>query len=93
MEIGQKSSVHMASVSSHLLRSCCFNLCIICTTLYQSHNNVEHRSVPFCQVETNPTLPVFADSPENNDANIKKIAAQILEKRAYVCAHPLDRTF
>uniref|UniRef100_A0A8C5C521 Acyl-CoA dehydrogenase family, member 9 n=1 Tax=Gadus morhua TaxID=8049 RepID=A0A8C5C521_GADMO len=32
-------------------------------------------------------------APENNDASIKKIAEQILEKRAYVCAHPLDRTF
>ncbi|CAL8336405.1 unnamed protein product [Lota lota] len=32
-------------------------------------------------------------APENNDANIKKIAQQVLEKRAYVCSHPLDRTF
>uniref|UniRef100_A0A672T3K6 Acyl-CoA dehydrogenase family member 9, mitochondrial-like n=1 Tax=Sinocyclocheilus grahami TaxID=75366 RepID=A0A672T3K6_SINGR len=33
------------------------------------------------------------DSPENNDANIKKIAQEVLAKRAYVCSHPLDRTF
>ncbi|XP_028854081.1 complex I assembly factor ACAD9, mitochondrial [Denticeps clupeoides] len=33
------------------------------------------------------------NSPENNDANIKKIAMDILEKRAYICSHPLDRTF
>lgn len=32
-------------------------------------------------------------SPENNDANIKKIAQQVLENRAYVCSHPLERTF
>ncbi|KAM3878111.1 complex I assembly factor ACAD9, mitochondrial [Diretmus argenteus] len=32
-------------------------------------------------------------SPENDDANIKKIAREVLEKRAYVCAHPLERTF
>ncbi|KAF7649405.1 hypothetical protein LDENG_00141690 [Lucifuga dentata] len=32
-------------------------------------------------------------SPENDDANIKKIAKEVLEKRAYVCSHPLDRTF
>ncbi|XP_056129727.1 complex I assembly factor ACAD9, mitochondrial [Lampris incognitus] len=32
-------------------------------------------------------------SPENNDANIKKIASQILEKRSYICSHPLERTF
>ncbi|CAL8337579.1 unnamed protein product [Merluccius merluccius] len=32
-------------------------------------------------------------APENNDANIKKIAEQVLEKRAYICSHPLDRTF
>ncbi|KAG7262950.1 hypothetical protein CRUP_018093 [Coryphaenoides rupestris] len=30
---------------------------------------------------------------ENNDADIKKIAKQVLEKRAYICSHPLDRTF
>nr|XP_046236307.1 complex I assembly factor ACAD9, mitochondrial [Scatophagus argus] len=32
-------------------------------------------------------------SPENNDANIKKIAKEVLEKRAYVCSHPLERTY
>uniref|UniRef100_A0A4W4DYM1 Complex I assembly factor ACAD9, mitochondrial n=1 Tax=Electrophorus electricus TaxID=8005 RepID=A0A4W4DYM1_ELEEL len=32
-------------------------------------------------------------SPENNDANIKKIAQAVLEKRAYICSHPLDRTY
>ncbi|XP_056294384.1 complex I assembly factor ACAD9, mitochondrial [Pseudoliparis swirei] len=32
-------------------------------------------------------------SPENNDANIKKIAMEVLENRAYVCSHPLDRTY
>ncbi|XP_053723906.1 complex I assembly factor ACAD9, mitochondrial [Synchiropus splendidus] len=32
-------------------------------------------------------------SPENNDANIKKIAEQVLDNRAYVCSHPLERTF
>ncbi|KAM9361264.1 complex I assembly factor ACAD9, mitochondrial [Symphorus nematophorus] len=32
-------------------------------------------------------------SPENNDANIKKIAKQVLENRAYICSHPLERTF
>ncbi|KAL6111411.1 acad9 [Pungitius sinensis] len=32
-------------------------------------------------------------SPENNDANIKKIARAVLEERAYVCSHPLERTF
>ncbi|KAL3059286.1 complex I assembly factor ACAD9, mitochondrial [Trematomus bernacchii] len=32
-------------------------------------------------------------SPENNDANIKKIAKEVLDNRGYVCSHPLDRTF
>uniref|UniRef100_A0AAX7TVP8 Complex I assembly factor ACAD9, mitochondrial n=1 Tax=Astatotilapia calliptera TaxID=8154 RepID=A0AAX7TVP8_ASTCA len=32
-------------------------------------------------------------SPENNDANIKKIAKQVLENRAYICSHPLERTY
>uniref|UniRef100_A0A669EYX3 Acyl-CoA dehydrogenase family, member 9 n=1 Tax=Oreochromis niloticus TaxID=8128 RepID=A0A669EYX3_ORENI len=33
------------------------------------------------------------NSPENNDANIKKIAKQVLENRAYICSHPLERTY
>ncbi|KAM7423304.1 hypothetical protein PAMA_011047 [Pampus argenteus] len=33
------------------------------------------------------------NSPENNDANIKKIAREVLEKRSYICAHPLERTY
>ncbi|KAA0707656.1 Acyl-CoA dehydrogenase family member 9, mitochondrial [Triplophysa tibetana] len=33
------------------------------------------------------------NSPENNDASIKKIAQEVLAKRAYICSHPLDRTF
>ncbi|KAF3689345.1 Acyl-CoA dehydrogenase family member 9, mitochondrial [Channa argus] len=32
-------------------------------------------------------------SPENNDANIKKIAKDVLENRAYICSHPLERTY
>ncbi|XP_037003331.2 complex I assembly factor ACAD9, mitochondrial isoform X1 [Artibeus jamaicensis] len=31
-------------------------------------------------------------SPENLDEQIKKVSRQILERRAYLCAHPLDRT-
>uniref|UniRef100_A0A8C0VTE7 Complex I assembly factor ACAD9, mitochondrial n=1 Tax=Cyanistes caeruleus TaxID=156563 RepID=A0A8C0VTE7_CYACU len=34
-----------------------------------------------------------ADADENLDDSIKKAAKQILEKRAYICSHPLDRTF
>ncbi|KAM9859727.1 complex I assembly factor ACAD9, mitochondrial [Aulostomus maculatus] len=33
------------------------------------------------------------NSPENNDASIKKIACEVLENRAYICTHPLERTF
>ncbi|XP_069559315.1 complex I assembly factor ACAD9, mitochondrial isoform X1 [Brachyistius frenatus] len=32
-------------------------------------------------------------SPENNDANIKRIAREVLENRAYICSHPLERTY
>ncbi|XP_061474129.1 complex I assembly factor ACAD9, mitochondrial [Rhineura floridana] len=32
-------------------------------------------------------------APENMDDHIKKVAKQVLEKRAYICSHPLDRTF
>ncbi|XP_006901422.1 PREDICTED: acyl-CoA dehydrogenase family member 9, mitochondrial [Elephantulus edwardii] len=31
-------------------------------------------------------------SPENLDEQIKKVAQQVLEKRAYICAHALDQT-
>uniref|UniRef100_A0A8C0SKD7 Acyl-CoA dehydrogenase family member 9 n=1 Tax=Canis lupus familiaris TaxID=9615 RepID=A0A8C0SKD7_CANLF len=31
-------------------------------------------------------------SPENLDEQIKKVSQQVLEKQAYICAHPLDRT-
>ncbi|EDL35062.1 acyl-Coenzyme A dehydrogenase family, member 9, isoform CRA_b [Mus musculus] len=31
------------------------------------------------------------NAPENLDEQIKKVSRQILEKRAYICAHPLDR--
>ncbi|XP_004454897.1 complex I assembly factor ACAD9, mitochondrial isoform X4 [Dasypus novemcinctus] len=30
-------------------------------------------------------------SPENLDEQIKKVSQQILEKRTYICAHPLDK--
>uniref|UniRef100_A0A8C0NPI6 Complex I assembly factor ACAD9, mitochondrial n=3 Tax=Canis lupus familiaris TaxID=9615 RepID=A0A8C0NPI6_CANLF len=30
-------------------------------------------------------------SPENLDEQIKKVSQQVLEKQAYICAHPLDR--
>uniref|UniRef100_A0A803YR44 Acyl-CoA dehydrogenase family member 9 n=1 Tax=Meleagris gallopavo TaxID=9103 RepID=A0A803YR44_MELGA len=33
------------------------------------------------------------DAEENLDDYIKKAAKQVLDKRAYVCSHPLDRTF
>uniref|UniRef100_A0A8C3UH39 Complex I assembly factor ACAD9, mitochondrial n=1 Tax=Catharus ustulatus TaxID=91951 RepID=A0A8C3UH39_CATUS len=36
-------------------------------------------------------LEKYAD--ENLDDSIKKAAKQILEKRAYICSHPLDKTF
>uniref|UniRef100_H0X990 Complex I assembly factor ACAD9, mitochondrial n=1 Tax=Otolemur garnettii TaxID=30611 RepID=H0X990_OTOGA len=31
-------------------------------------------------------------APENLDEQIKKVSRQVLEKRTYICAHPLDRT-
>ncbi|XP_048877503.1 complex I assembly factor ACAD9, mitochondrial [Brienomyrus brachyistius] len=33
------------------------------------------------------------NAPENYDDSIKKIAKEVLEKRAYICSHPLERTF
>lgn len=37
-------------------------------------------------------LSPLTDAPENLDEQVKKVSQQILEKRAYICAHPLDRT-
>uniref|UniRef100_F7DTM9 Complex I assembly factor ACAD9, mitochondrial n=1 Tax=Ornithorhynchus anatinus TaxID=9258 RepID=F7DTM9_ORNAN len=31
-------------------------------------------------------------SPENLDEQIKKVAQEVLEKRAFICSHPLERT-
>ncbi|XP_038596755.1 complex I assembly factor ACAD9, mitochondrial isoform X2 [Tachyglossus aculeatus] len=31
-------------------------------------------------------------SPENLDEQIKKVAEEVLEKRAFICSHPLERT-
>ncbi|XP_060095830.1 complex I assembly factor ACAD9, mitochondrial-like [Heteronotia binoei] len=33
------------------------------------------------------------NAPENMDDSIKKVAKQVLEKRSYICSHPLERTF
>ncbi|KAG5835686.1 complex I assembly factor ACAD9, mitochondrial [Anguilla anguilla] len=33
------------------------------------------------------------NSPENNDESIKKIAKEVLSQRAYICSHPLERTY
>ncbi|KAJ8360849.1 hypothetical protein SKAU_G00173740 [Synaphobranchus kaupii] len=33
------------------------------------------------------------NAPENNDDSIKKIAKEVLTQRAYVCSHPLERTY
>ncbi|XP_030061622.1 complex I assembly factor ACAD9, mitochondrial [Microcaecilia unicolor] len=32
-------------------------------------------------------------APENMDDSIRKIAKSVLEKRAYICSHPLERSF
>ncbi|XP_034023263.1 complex I assembly factor ACAD9, mitochondrial-like [Thalassophryne amazonica] len=32
-------------------------------------------------------------SPQNDDGIIKEIGSDVLEKRTYICSHPLDRTF
>lgn len=55
-----------------------------CCVLYLTNENAV-----FCN---SPSQSV-PDSPENDDANIKKIAREVLENRAYVCSHPLERTY
>ena len=49
----------------------------------------------FCchSAEKSPSVSfLLPDSPENLDEQIKKVSQQILERRAYICAHPLDHT-
>ncbi|KAJ6668390.1 hypothetical protein lerEdw1_015767 [Lerista edwardsae] len=38
-------------------------------------------------------FPLSIVAPENMDDSIKKVAKQVLEKRTYICSHPLERTF
>lgn len=52
-----------------------------------------HRASCPCQRERSSSVPPVScvDSPENLDELVKKVSQQILEKRAYICTHPLDR--
>ncbi|XP_026532888.1 acyl-CoA dehydrogenase family member 9, mitochondrial [Notechis scutatus] len=79
----------MTAVISRATRSMCIGL-----------NNHDHEVLLaniFCTeacFENNYTMvSLQKDSPENLDEDIKKVANQVLEKRSYICSHPLDRTF
>uniref|UniRef100_A0A2D4K7E2 ACAD9/ACADV-like C-terminal domain-containing protein n=2 Tax=Micrurus TaxID=8634 RepID=A0A2D4K7E2_9SAUR len=79
----------MTAVISRATRSMCIGL-----------NNHDHEVLLaniFCTeacFENNYTMvSLQKDSPENLDENIKKVANQVLEKRSYICSHPLNRTF
>ncbi|XP_032067106.1 complex I assembly factor ACAD9, mitochondrial [Thamnophis elegans] len=79
----------MTAVISRASRSICIGL-----------NNHDHEVMLaniFCTeacFENNYTIvSLQKDSPENLDDSIKKVANQVLEKRTYICSHPLNRTF
>ncbi|XP_026579902.1 acyl-CoA dehydrogenase family member 9, mitochondrial [Pseudonaja textilis] len=79
----------MTAVISRATRSMCIGL-----------NNHDHEVLLaniFCTeacFENNYTMvSLQKDSPENLDEDIKKVASQVLEKRSYICSHPLNRTF
>ncbi|XP_015671908.1 acyl-CoA dehydrogenase family member 9, mitochondrial [Protobothrops mucrosquamatus] len=79
----------MTAVISRASRSICIGL-----------NNHDHEVLLaniFCTeacFENNYTIvSLQKDSPENLDDSIKKVANQVLEKRSYICSHPLNRTF
>ncbi|KAK9406227.1 acyl-CoA dehydrogenase family member 9 mitochondrial [Crotalus adamanteus] len=79
----------MTAVISRASRSICIGL-----------NNHDHEVLLaniFCTeacFENNYTIvSLQKDSPENLDDSIKKVANQVLEKRTYICSHPLNRTF
>uniref|UniRef100_A0A672L521 Acyl-CoA dehydrogenase family member 9, mitochondrial-like n=1 Tax=Sinocyclocheilus grahami TaxID=75366 RepID=A0A672L521_SINGR len=62
-----------------------------CRSISIGLRNHDHEIRAFS--ERTGTCLFSPDSPEDNDANTKKIAQEVLAKRAYVCSHPLDRTF
>uniref|UniRef100_A0A8C7E6R5 Complex I assembly factor ACAD9, mitochondrial n=1 Tax=Naja naja TaxID=35670 RepID=A0A8C7E6R5_NAJNA len=75
----------MTAVLSRATRSMCIGL-----------NNHDHEVLLaniFCTEDQLLLFPLSLDSPENLDENIKKVANQVLEKRTYICSHPLNRTF
>uniref|UniRef100_A0A8C6YBX1 Complex I assembly factor ACAD9, mitochondrial n=1 Tax=Naja naja TaxID=35670 RepID=A0A8C6YBX1_NAJNA len=74
----------MTAVLSRATRSMCIGL-----------NNHDHEvSLFYVSLKDQLLLfPLSLDSPENLDENIKKVANQVLEKRTYICSHPLNRTF
>lgn len=50
-------------------------------------------NISIITVQKDHVLSLFLpDSPENLDEQIKKVSQQVLERRAYICAHPLDQT-
>lgn len=79
----------MTAVVSRASRSICIGL--------KNHNHEILLANTFCTDAffKNNYLMVQLEkhSPENNDANIKKIAKEVLDNRAYICSHPLERTF
>lgn len=79
----------MTAVLSRASRSICIGL--------RNHDHEVLLTNTFCSeayFKNNFLLTQLQNNTaENNDANIKKIAQEVLEKRAYICSHPLDRTF
>uniref|UniRef100_A0A8C5REV3 Acyl-CoA dehydrogenase family member 9 n=1 Tax=Laticauda laticaudata TaxID=8630 RepID=A0A8C5REV3_LATLA len=79
----------MTAVISRATRSMCIGL--------KNHDHEVLLANIFCIeacFENNYTMvSLQKDSPENLDENIKKVANQVLEKRSYICSHPLNRTF
>ncbi|XP_063147884.1 complex I assembly factor ACAD9, mitochondrial isoform X1 [Candoia aspera] len=79
----------MTAVISRASRAICIGL-----------NNHDHEVLLaniFCTeacFQNNYTMvSLEKNSPENLDDSIKKVANQVLEKRSYICSHPLNRTF
>ncbi|XP_058026008.1 complex I assembly factor ACAD9, mitochondrial [Ahaetulla prasina] len=79
----------MTAVISRASRSICIGL--------SNHDHEVLLANIFCTeacFENNYTIvSLEKDSPENLDDSIKKVANQVLEKRTYICSHPLNRTF
>uniref|UniRef100_A0A8C9UEJ6 Uncharacterized protein n=1 Tax=Serinus canaria TaxID=9135 RepID=A0A8C9UEJ6_SERCA len=70
-----------------------FSFFLAITLAYVFKTTLERNLQQLFMVTQLTFLCFSIDANENLGDSIKKAAKQILEKRAYIFSHPLDRTF